>query len=242
MVQKPVIAGSVYMTDGVARIKMSLSYGGEPLVSQTPTVTIVRDRDNYVLDFTTDTFVETTGPSDLGQSKFKHQMEELGLGSYYWDFDPVLYNAYEEEVYTVIFVNDHPIYGAATQDEFLMTNRFDFPRFGMLDRPKDICLNEETTFAYQAKPGQTDVLLSIYDQYNNLQVANATMTEIDNSGIYKYKHIFTLDGEYVIVVSENTNKSTDSMLVTVGKGCDRLKRIEQMLSDLIQNPPTVGPC
>lgn len=242
MAQKPVIAGSVYFIDGVARLKMHMSYDGEPLLGQFPTITIIRDSDGYALDFTTDTFIEIVDPADLDQSKFKLQMNELGLGSYWWEFDPLLYGQNIEHVYTSIFINDHPTYNASTHDEFLMTNRFDNPRFGLLDRPKQVALNEETLIAYQARPGQHDVLLDIYDPFDNLLVASATMIELENTGIYRYKHTFTLDGEYVILVNEETQGSTDSMIIVAGRESDRLKKIEEMLSDLLQNPPTVNPC
>jgi len=242
MAYQPVIIGSVYLTNGIARMKLNISYAGSPLLGQFPTVTIVRDSDNRALDFTTDTFVNVTTPSDLGQAKFKHIMTELGVGSYYWDYNPATYGQTGELVYTVIFVNTHPVFGAVTSDEFMMSDRLDIPRFGIIDRPKEVCLNEETLIEYQAQINQTDVMINIYDPFDNLIVANATMGELENTGIYRYRHIFTLDGEYTVICGELTSGTTDAQIIVAGRACDRLKRIEQMLSDLLQNRPTVTPC
>lgn len=242
MVQKPVIVGAVYFLDGVARMKMSMSYLGEPVTGQIPTVTIIRDTDNYALNFNLDQFEAFGVPADLDQAKYKTQMTELGLGSYWWDYDPSLYSETTEQLYTVIFRNETPGLQATTNNEFTMTNRFHNVRFGLLDRPKQVCLNEQVLIAYQALPNQNDVLITIYNPSDQILVANATMTELESTGIYRYEHIFTLDGEYIITCSEATNGSKDSMIIVAGRACDRLKRMEKWLGDLMQNPPTVNPC
>jgi len=242
MAQKPVIVGDVYFIDGIARLKLSISLGGVPVTGQIPTVTIVRDRDNYALNFLMDSFEDFGTPTHLDESKYKATMIELGQGVYFWDFDPALYGETTEEIYTAIFRNETPGFEVTIHNEFTITNRFSTVKFGLVNRPLQVCLHEEITIAYKALSGQHDVNINIYNPSDELIVSNATMVELGTTGIYRYKHIFTLDGEHLVQVSESTNGSSDSMILVVGRMCDRIKRIEQQLGDLMQNPPTVNPC
>ena len=84
MAQLPIVVGDVYLLGGEARLKVSVSSGGVPVLGIAPTVTIVRDRDNFAADFTTGSFDSTT-PATLGDSRFRKPMTELGLGVYITD-------------------------------------------------------------------------------------------------------------------------------------------------------------
>lgn len=247
MAQKPVVVGDVYLLGGEARLKVSVSKGGVPLTGLLPTVTIVRDSDNYAADFVATAFDAST-PATLSDARFRMTMSELGLGVYFADFDPVPFGVTEEEVYTVIFRNDPPTDAFLEKSEFTMSNTLAgkvSTGFGMLSRCCNVCKNMPFKFAYQAMPDQDDVLISIYDPNDNLLVTDAVMQELGGagaSGIYQFEFIGTQDGEHTAIVSEASHGSTDGVVITVGGDADRLKRIEQLLVSLNLQPPSVGPC
>jgi hypothetical protein len=247
MAQKPLVVGDVYLLGGEARLKISVSSGGVPVTGITPTVTIVRDSDNFVADFVATVFDSAT-PATIGDSRFRKSMTELGIGIYIADFDPVPFGDNTEEVYTAIYRHDVPPNLFLEQDEFTFSNTLAgkvSTGFGFPQQCCNICKNVPTTLSYQALPGQTDVKITIYDPNNNLLVANGTMQELDGSGstgIYQFEFTGTQDGQHTVIASEESNGSTDAMIITVGGDADRLKRIEQLLLALNLNPPSVGPC
>lgn len=246
MTQKPLVVGDVYLLGGEARLKVSVDLSGVPLTGLTPTVTVVRDSDNYAADFVATAFDSNT-PASLGDSRFRKTMTELGLGVYYTDFDPLPFGGTTEEVYTVIFRNDPPS-AFLEKAEFTFSNTLSgklSTGFGMLTRQCNVCKNMPFKFSYQAQPGQKDVEIDIYDPNDALLVSAATMQELGGigvTGIYQFEFIGTQDGDHVAVVSEATNGSTDGIVITVGGDADRLKRIEQLLLSLSLQPPSVGPC
>lgn len=238
---KPIVVGSTYFIGSAVRFKVFLSVGlGIP--GQTPLTSVVRDADNFAIDFITDTFEPST-PATLGDSNFRDVMSELGEGSYFYDFDPALFDTVEPGTYTVLFFNETVGFEAASQFEFFFTGTFaDEREFGFLHRETNVCLNEEVTIAYKALSGQDNVLLNMYDPFDQLIVANATMVELNSTGIYRFNFNFTLAGEYIITGSESTADSSDAMMLTVGGSAQRIKSIESLLAQVLQNPPTVDPC
>lgn len=239
---KPIVVGSTYFLDSAVRFKIFLSIAGTGITGQGPFVTIVRDADNFAVDFITDTFEPTT-PATIGDSQFRDVMSELGGGSYFYDFDPSLFATVEPGTYTVLFINTTPGLEASSQFEFYYAGTFaDERKFGFLDRALNVCLNEDVTIAYKALPGQTNVLLNMYDPFDQLIVANATMTELNSTGIYRFNFNFTLAGDYIVLGSETTADSSDAIMVTAGGSAQRLKTIESLLAQVLQNPPSVGPC
>lgn len=248
MTQKPLVVGDVYLLGGEARFKVSVDLNGVPLTGLAPTVTVVRDSDNYAVDFVATAFDVST-PAILGDSRFRKAMTELGLGVYYADFDPIPFGSTVEEVYTVIFRN-----GAADPFSFLEKSEFTFSNtlsgklstgFGFAQQYLNVCKNTSYKLNYQALPGQTDVEVSIYDPNSNLIVANATMQELGgtgSTGIYQFEFVGTQDGAHVIIASEATHGSTDAMVLTIGGDAERLKQIERLLLQLNLQPPSVGPC
>jgi len=236
-----IVSGNVYSIGGAARLKINISFNGAPLTGQSPTVTIVRDSDNFAVDFVLNSF-EATTPVTLNTANFKNSMVELGEGNYYFDFEPSVYGETTEQLYTVIYRNETPPYFVTEQDEFLFSDRFEKARLGLVMRPLEVCINEQVLIWYQATTGQTDVTISIYNKFDQLLISDATMQELGSTGLFKFPFIFTLDGEFLIIAKEDTQGSKDSMIIRAGGMCDRLKRVERLLSDFIQNPPTVTPC
>jgi hypothetical protein len=241
MAEQAVIVGDVYQLNGVARLRICLSYGGVPVTGQHPTVTLVRDSDGHALDFVLGSFEPVT-PSTLGNSNFKATMLELGVGNYFFDFSPTDYGATKEDVYTVIYRNETPPYLVTVQEEFLFADHFSLEKSGIVPRPLNVCLNEQFTIKYQSLSGLIDVLISIYNKYNTLLISDANMTEIGHTGIYEFPYIYTLDGEYLIIVREASRGARDAILMRGGGDSCRLKKIEKLLSDFMLNPPSAKPC
>ena len=241
----PIAVGDVYLVGSIARLKLTISFGGTPVDGQTPSVTIVRDCDNNALNFTLGAFVTFSTPGDLDLPVFKSGMTELGQGTYFFDFDPTAFATTTEQVFTVIFRNEDPSFLITAHNEFhfsVNSTQGTGTGFGAVDRYLSVCLEEPTVIAYQANSGQTDVKISIYSPFDALLVSNATMKELNSTGIYRHTFIATLEGDYVMTMSEDTNGSRDALILTAGGDCDRLKRVESLLNDLALNPPTVGPC
>jgi len=240
---RPILVGSVYQQNSRAVLKMSMSIQGSPAIGEVPIVTIIRDRDLYAVDFTTSTFEPTTPATITVNPNFKSAMSEVGAGSYLFNFDPEDYEGVEPGSYTIIFRNERVGAEATTQDELFYTGPAGSlsagPKLGFIDRYKDVCLNSDTLIAYLATPGQNDVILNIFDPLDNLVVAGATMTELDDTGVFKYNYTFSLAGDYILMGSEASNNSNDALVITVGGNCCTLKRIEQQLGALISCPPSV---
>ncbi len=244
MTQLPVVVGDVYLIGGVARIKVTISLNGDPLLGESPTITVVRDDDNFAADFDLLTFVDYGAPAGLDVNNLKFNMTELGLGTYFADFDPALFGSFDEEVYTAIVKNEGDN-AVVAHEEFTISNNLAVGTgtgFGIVDRCCNVCLNTPFVVSYEATTGQTDVILSVYNPFNTLLESNVTMTELDSTGIYQFTFIGQIDGDHTFIMSEATFSSREALVITIGGDCDRLKRIEQMLRDLSLNPPTVGPC
>lgn len=243
--QVPIVVGDVYQIGHVVRFKITISYGGTPVDGIFPTVTVVRDVDNYAADFTLGEFVQST-PASLGNSNFRDTMTPLGLGTYYYDFDPTEFGSMNSrEVYTVIYKHDTAPYQIVTHEEFVVAESLAGAMstgFGLLARCCNVCRNTQTKIAYQALSGQTDVRISIYNPHGTLIVSEAAMQELGSTGIYQYTFIGQVDGQHTIIAHEETNGTRDAMLLEVGGDCERLKRIEQLLLSLNLQPPSVGPC
>jgi len=242
--QKFLIVGDIYLLGGVARLKITVSKDGVPVDGISPTVTIVRDRDNYAADFILSEFTSTT-PFIISNPNFRTGMTALGLGTYYYDFDPNIFDSTLGEVYTVIYRYDTAPNQFITEEEFTMTNSLAGKLgtgFGLLPRYLNVPRNVPTRISYLAQPGQTDVKIWIYNPFSTLLVAGATMIELDSTGVYEFNFIGQVDGDFTIIASEDTNGSRDAMLLTIGGDSDRLKRIEQLLLSANLKPPTVGPC
>jgi hypothetical protein len=244
MVQKFITVGDVYMLGGTARLKITISHDGLPVDGIHPTVTIVRDRDNYAVDFVLSEFAPTT-PLIISGPNFRTGMNALGLGTYYYDFDPKDFDSSLEEVYTVIYKYDTSPNQFITESEFTMTNSLAgklSTGFGLLPRYLNVLRNTPTKISYLAMPGQDDVKVSVYDPFGNLLIASATMRELDDTGVYSFLFTGRVDGDYVVIGSEETNGSKDAYLLTIGGDADRLKRIESLLLSANLKAPSVGPC
>lgn len=81
---------------------------GNPVLNQTPTLTIYRDLDNKYLDFASGEWVSSGGTK-------KQVMSELGDGLYYWDFDQSKYGENCERDYTVYYENLGAYAGVASE-------------------------------------------------------------------------------------------------------------------------------
>jgi hypothetical protein len=244
MAQKFVIVGDVYILGGTARLKITVSNDGLPVDGINPTVTIVRDSDNRAANFVLNQFAPTT-PITISGSNFRTGMTAIGLGTYYYDFDPEDFGSTLEEVYTVIYRYDTAPNQFIEENEFTFTNSLAgklSTGFGLLPRYLNVRINTPTRISYLAMPGQTDVKISIYNPFNTLLVAGATMAELGNTGVYSFLFTGTVDGDYVVIGSEATNGSKDAYLLTIGGDSDRLKRIESLLLSLNLKAPSVGPC
>lgn len=244
MAQEFIIVGDVYILGGSARLKITVSQDGLPVDGINPTVTIVRDRDNRAANFVLSQFAPVT-PVTISGPNFRTGMTALGLGTYYYDFDPNDFDSSLEEVYTVIYRYD------TAPDQFIEENEFTFTNslagklstgFGLLPRYLNVLRNTPTKISYLAMPGQTDVKVSVYDPFGNLLVAGATMAELGSTGVYSFLFTGRVDGDYTIIGSEATNGSKDAYLLTIGGDSDRLKRIESLLLSLNLKAPSVGPC
>ena len=86
------------------------------------------------------------------------------------------------------------------------------------------------------------MLISIYNPFDILLESAVVMQELESTGIYRHTFIGQTAGDFLMVMSEATHGSRDSILLTVGGDAERLKRMERLLLDLAVNPPTVGPC
>jgi hypothetical protein len=87
----------------------------------------------------------------------------------------------------------------------------------ILNRPTTTKRGEPTSIQFQTDSGLSPVL-NLYDPDNELQVTNATMTEIGTTGVYEYELSIDDDlplGDYTIIVTERTKGSLDSMNLTV---------------------------
>ena len=245
MTHRPLVVGDIYFLDDTARLKVTVSYGGLPVDSIAPTVTIVRDDDNYAADFLLSQFVAST-PVTLVNPNFRTSMIPLGLGTYYYDFDPMAFGSLNNAAYTVIYRYDTAPYAFITEDEFTVKKAVSGEMgtgFGLLNKHLNVPLNMPTKISYLALSGQTDVKVSVYDPYGNLLVSGVTMQELSNSGVYQYLFTGRVDGEYTVIGWEDTNGSKDAMLLSIGGDPDRLRRIEQLLINCCNpNVPSVGPC
>src|SRR2546422_6452363 len=87
----------------------------------------------------------------------------------------------------------------------------------ILNRPTTVKRGNDISIEFQSASGLSPVL-NLYDSANVLQVANATMTEIGSTGVYKYSvpvnAVWPL-GDYTAVVTESTKGSLESMVLTV---------------------------
>jgi len=87
----------------------------------------------------------------------------------------------------------------------------------ILNRPTTVKRGNNISLEFQSASGLSPVL-NLYDSANALQVANATMTEIGSTGVYKYtvpvNAVWPL-GDYTAVVTESTKGSLESMVLTV---------------------------
>lgn len=240
----PVVVGDVYLIGGVARLKVTISLAGVPLTGLTPTATIVRDEDNYALNFTLGVFEEPASVGDLSDGRFKTALTEVGQGYYYYDFNPVTFSSPGQNIYTVIFQNSglNPI---IAQDEFTFSNVLGAQTtgWGFVNREKTVCPNEPVNISYQATSGLgSNVLLTIYNPFGDLIFSATPMPEFEATGIYMLPHTFAVEGEHLLLASESVHGSRDAMQLTVGGSASKIKRIEAMVRDLIKNPPTVTPC
>lgn len=238
------IVGDVYVLGGIARLKVTVSKNGFPIDGIMPTVTIVRDSDNFAADFFLGQFVGST-PITLSNPNFRTSMTGIGLGSYYYDFNPILLGVDSDEAYTTIFRYD------SAPDQFIVQNEFCISNsligklstgYGLLNRYLNVARNTPTKISYLAQPGQSDVKVWIYNPFGTLLVAGATMTELDNTGVYSFIFTGQVDGDFTVIASEDTAGSKDAMLLTIGGDADRLKRIEQLLINANLRPPSVGAC
>lgn len=246
MAQLPIVVGDVYLIGGVARLKILISIAGLPAIGLSPTVTIIRDSDDFALNAVLGVFEAPASIGDLSDSRFKiGPLTELGLGYYYYDFDPVTFSSAGEHVYTVIFENTTPGAPIIAKSEFTFSNTFGAQTtgFGFVDREKTVCANEPVKISYQATSGLgSNVLLTIYNPYDDLVFSATPMPELEATGVYVFPYTFTVEGDHLLLVSESVHGSRDAMQLTVGGNASRIKRIEAMVRDLIKNPPTVTPC
>lgn len=245
MAQEPVvISGGVYVLGYSARIKLTIAYFGVPVDTAAPTVTLVRDSDLKALDFTIGDWVNAT-PTQLNESRFKGSMLLLGQGTYYYDFDPTVYGITEEDIYTVIYRSETTPYIATAQDAFLMTpapaGRYS-QGFGFVKRYMNVCLNVPVKIGFKAVSGCSNIKINIYDPYNNLLIAGATMTELEHTGIYFFDFLGRIDGDYLLIGEDGCSGASDAIMLNVGGQCERLKRIENLLVSMNINPPTVNSC
>ena len=238
------IVGDVYLFGGIAKLKITVSQNGLPVDGISPTVTIIRDSDNYAADFLLGQFAAAT-PLTLGNPNFRTGMTALGLGTYYYLFDPNNFGITTNETFTVIYKHDTAPDAFVKQNEFTISNSLIgklSTGYGLLNRYLNVARNTPTKISYLAQPGQTDVKVSIYNPFGTLLVAGATMTELDSTGVYNFTFTGQVDGDFTVIASEDTAGSRDAMLLSVGGDADRLKRIEQLLINANLRPPSVGAC
>jgi len=238
------IVGDVYIIGGTAKLKVTVSKNGFPVDGILPTITIMRDSDNFAADFFLDQFAGST-PATLSNPNFKTTMIPLGLGTYYYIFDPATFGITDDETYTSIFRYDSPPDQFIVQNEFTISNSLIgklSTGYGLLNRYLNVARNTPTKISYLAQPGQTDVKVWIYNPFGTLLVAGATMTELDSTGVYNFTFTGQVDGDFTVIASEETAGSKDAMLLSVGGDADRLKRIEQLLINANLRPPSVGAC
>ncbi len=243
--QLPVVVGDVYLIGGVARLKVLISLAGFPATGLAPSVTIIRDCDNFALNAILSVFEAPTSVADLADSRFKiTPLTEVGLGCYFYDFDPVTFSSPGKNVYTVIFENTTPGSPIIAKSEFTFSNALGAQAtgFGFINRYKNVCKEQSVKIAYQATSGLSDVLLTVYNPFDEIVIAAAPMIELDATGAYILPQTFTVDGEFLLLASEATHGSRDAMMITVGESAARIKNIESMVRNLIKNPPTVLPC
>lgn len=241
--QKPIVVGGTYDLGGVVLLKVTVTHQGIPVTEIDPQVTIIRDSDKTAANFSTGNFVPFS-TATIVTAPYSASMTEVAFGTYFYEFDPADFDSPDENTYTVIFHYSTFPYEFVLSNEFTFTGVFGAKAsgFGILNRETNVCLNTPFKIAYQSVSGLKQVRLTIYNPYGGAVITDVPMIELNSTGVYEYTAQLALEGDHIIYVRDQTNDAKDSMIISVGGSCDKIKRIDQMLRQLTRNPPTVYPC